>query len=178
MRAPPGIGAGRRSVILGCAETRGGHELRLYAWGDAAGPCLYLAGLPGGTRGCGRAPSERLPPSGAAIGGPAIARRPAGAPLELYGETGPAVHRVVLRYRLREKRRGRREAVLIRVRARAALAAAGIRRPFGYFVGMVPRKARQVVAEAQDHSGGTLGRLEFDRIVSSMHPTVFIAIGR
>ncbi len=178
MRAPPGGGAGRRAVTLGCGVTPAGRELQLYAWGDDAGPCLYLAGLPGGTRGCGRAPSERLPPSFAAIDGPAIVKLPGRAPLELYGETGPRVHRVVLRYRLRQGHRSRLEALLLRIRNRAALAAAGIRRPFGYFVGMVPRRATQVVAEARDRPGETLDRFEFDRVVSSMHPTVFIAIGR
>ncbi len=137
-----------------------------------------LAGLPGGTRGCGRAPSERVPPSSAAIGGPAIVRRFAGAPLELYGETAPEVHRVVLRYRLPRGVSGRRPALLIRVSDRAALAAAGIRQPFGYFAGMVPGKARRVVAEAHGRSGAVLGRFAFDRLAAGMHPTVFIVSPR
>src|SRR5688572_4179697 len=66
---------GMRSVTLACGETAAGRELRLYSFQDAGGPCVVLAGLPGGTRGCGRAPSERVPASSAAIGGPAIVRR-------------------------------------------------------------------------------------------------------
>ena len=169
---------GMRSVTLACGETAAGRALRLYSFRDAGGPCVRLAGLPGGTRGCGRAPSEWVPPSSAAIGGPAIVRRFAAAPLELYGETAPEVHHVVLRYRLPRGGSGRRTAVLIRVSDRAALAAAGIRQPFGYFVGMVPATARQVVAEARGRSGAVLGRFAFDRLAAGMHPTVFIVSPR
>jgi hypothetical protein len=151
--------------------------LQLFSFHDAGGPCLNIAGLPGGTRACGRAPSERLPPVPAAIGGGAIVRRSAGAALELYGETAPDVRRVVLRYRLPRIGPGETTATLIRVRDRAALRAAGIRAPFGYFVGVVRPRARRVSAVALDASGEPLGRLGFDRLIRSMHPTVFIATG-
>lgn len=174
-RFRPGTSSGQRSVIVGCGETEGGQEVQLYSFRDAGGPCIYIAGLPGGTRGCGRAPSERVPPFRAAIGGPAIVRRPSAAPLELYGETSPAVDSLLLRYQLSDRGRARRPAVLIRISDRSALRAAGIRRPFGYFVGMVPRQAKQVVAEARGRSGEVLGRFAFDRLAARMHPTVFIA---
>lgn len=173
-RFRPGISSGRRSVIVGCAQTDSGDEVQLYSFRDAGGPCIYIAGLPGGTRGCGRAPSERVPQFRRAIGGPAIVRPPEG-PLELYGETSPAVDLLVLRYQLPDRGRARRRATLVRMRERSALRAAGIRRPFGYFVGTVPRQAKQVVAEARGESGEVLGRFAFDGIISSMHPTVFIS---
>ncbi len=160
---------------MGCGETDSGQEVQLYSVRDAGGPCIYIAGLPGGTRGCARAPRERVPPFRAAIGGPAIVRRPSRAPLELYGETAPAVDLLVLRYQLPDGDRARRPATLIRISDRSALRAAGIRRPFGYFVGTVPRQAKQVVAEARGGSGEVLGRFVFDRLAAGMHPTVFIA---
>jgi len=164
-----------QKVVLGRAVTPAGTAIELYSFRDAAGPCLNLAGLPGGTRACGRAPSERVPPARRALGGGAIVRRSAGAPLELYGEARSNVRRVVLRYRLPQGGPGEREAILIRVTDRAALKAARIRRPFGYFVGAVPPRARRVTAVALDGSGDPAGRLGFDRIARSMHPTVFIA---
>jgi len=165
-----------RTVVLGRAPMPAGTAISLYSVRDAAGPCLRIAGLPGGTRGCGRAPSERVPPARRALGGGAIVRRTAHAPLELYGEARSNVRRVVLRYRLPRGDVGEREATLIRVTDRAVLQAARIRRPFGYFVGVVPARARRVFAVALDGSGEEAGRLGYDRLARSMHPRVFIAI--
>jgi hypothetical protein len=162
--------------VLGCGRTRAGVALELSSFRDDAGPCLTIAGLPGGTRACGRAPSERVPPARDAIDGGAIVRRSARAPLELYGETAPSVRRVLLRYRLPHGRRASRPATLIRAIDRDGLSAAGIRRPFGYFVGAVPPRARHVSAVALDSSGELLGQLGFDRLARDMDPTVFIAI--
>lgn len=162
--------------MLGCGQTVDGFEVELYSSRDAAGPCLSIAGLPGGTRACGRAPSERVPPTRAAIGGGAIVRRSAGSRLELYGETAPHVRRVVLHYRLPRGRPSQRPATLIRARDHTALRAARIRTSFGYFVGSVAPRAIRVSAEARDSSGTVLGRLRFDRLARSMHPTAFIAV--
>ena len=63
-----------------------------------------------------------------------------------------------------------------RVSDRAALTAAGIREPFGYLIGVVPPRARQVSAMALDASGEVLGSLSFDRLALDMHPTVFIGL--
>jgi hypothetical protein len=175
-RGAPGVPTGERAIVLGCARTRAGGAVQLYSFQDAGGPCLNIAGLPGGTRACGRAPSERVPPVRVAIGGGAIVRRSAPAPLELYGETAPNVHRVLLGYRLPNGGQRQSPATLIRARDRAALREAGIRRPFGYFVGAVPRRARQISAVARGSAGKVLGRLGFDRLAQSMHPTVFIAV--
>ena len=166
--------------MLGCVVTRHGVALELFATRDAsgAGPCLRIAGLRGGTRGCGRAPSERVPPSRAPVGGPAIARRAKGGPVELYGETPRSVRRVVLRYRLPGERPGQRKATLIRVIDDTLVKRAGISEPFGYFVGSVPPLASNISAEARGTKGGVLGRLGFDRLVRGMHPTVFIATRR
>lgn len=60
---------------------------------SGAGPCLRIAGLPGGIRGCGRAPSERAPEAKQAIGGPQTVRRSGTHRLELYGETTARVRR-------------------------------------------------------------------------------------
>jgi hypothetical protein len=162
--------------VLGCGRTPAGTTVQLYSFRDAGGPCLNIAGLPGGTRACGRAPNERVPAAREAIGGGAIVRRPAGVELELYGETAANVRRVLLRYRLPQGRPGQRPATLIPVRDRAALRAARIRKPFGYFVGAVPPRAGQVSAVALDTSGKVLGQLGFDRLARDMHPTVFIAV--
>lgn len=175
-RAGNGVPAGQRAIVLGCGRSRAGSALRLFSIKDEAGPCLGISGLPGGTRMCGRPPSEVVPPARDAIGGGAIVRRSAGAQLELYGETAPNVRRVLARYRLPHGRLGSRRATLIRVSDRAALRAAGIQRPFGYFVGAVPARARHVSAVALDASGKVLGHLGFDRLARDMHPTVFIGL--
>jgi hypothetical protein len=171
----PGAPGAERAIVLGCGRTRAGNVVQLYSFRDAGGPCINIAGLPGGTRACGRAPSERVPPARVAIGGGEIVRRSARAALELYGETAPNVHRVLLRYRLPHGRPRHRPATLISVTDRAALTAAGIRMPFGYFVGGVPPRAREVSAAAHGRSGEVLGRLGFDRLARGMPPTVFIA---
>jgi hypothetical protein len=174
-RGAPGLPVGERAIVLACGRTRAGNEVELYSFEDAGGPCLNIEGLPGGTRACGRAPSERVPPARAALTGPAIVRRSARAGLELYGETAPDVRLVLVRYRLPHGRQRQNRATVIQVGDRAALRAAGIRRPFGYFIGTVPPRARQVLAVARGRSGEILGRLEFDRLARGMHPTVFIA---
>ncbi len=177
-RKRAGIGSGRPAVIIGCGQTSTGREVQLYSWKDTGGPCIFIAGLPGGTRACGRAPSERVPPARAAIGGSAIVRRSPGAPLELYGETAPDVGRVMLRYRPPGGPRAQSQATLIRIDDRSALRTAGISQPFGYFVGTVPPRAKQVVAVAYDRSRKGLGSFTFDRLAAGMHPTVFIATRR
>lgn len=164
-----------RDALLGSARTPGGARIQLTAVWDAAGPCLHVDGLPGGPRGCGRAPSERVPPARAAIGGGVFAQRSPHAPLELYGETAPDVQRVVVRYRLHGDRAGARAATLIRASHAGALRRAGIRGPFGYFVAFAPPRAQDVIAEARDASGALLGRLRYDGIIRSLHPTAFIA---
>jgi hypothetical protein len=169
---------GRRAIVLGCGRNTAGRTIELYAFRDAGGPCLNIAGLPGGTRACGRAPSERVPPAKGAIGGGRIVRRPGDAPLEVYGETGQSVRRVLVRYRAPQGRPSQKPATLIRATDTAALSASGIREPFGYFVGAVPRRAVRVFALALDASGEVLGRLGFDRLARGVHPTVFIARGR
>lgn len=163
---------------MGCGLTRHGEAVELFAIRDAGGPCLMIAGLPGGTRGCGRAPSERVPPGRTSIDGPAIVRRFKGAPLELYGETQPNVRRVIVRYRHRERGLGQRNATLIRATDRAALRQAGVREPFGYFVGTLPPSATKAIAEARDESDRVLDRLRYDGLLRGMHPTVFISTPR
>jgi hypothetical protein len=166
-----------RPVTLGRARLPDRRLVTLSAVTDGAGPCLRLTGLPGGVRACGRAPSERVPAGETAIGGPAIVRTRRGARLELYGETAPGVRRVLVRYRHRDGRAtAQGPATLIRVTDPARLRAAGIRAPFGYFVGFAPPGARRVVAEARGPSGARLGLLRFDRIARSMHPRVFILL--
>jgi hypothetical protein len=170
--------AAARPVTLGRARLPDRSVVTLSAVADDAGPCLRLSGLPGGIRGCGRAPTERVPVVEAAMGGPAIVRTRRGARLELYGETAPHVRRVVVRYRRSGRRPARTRATLIRVTDPAALRAAGIRAPFGYFVGSVPPGAHRIVAEARGGSGAHLGLLRFDPIAGSMHPRVFILVSR
>lgn len=168
----------QRATPMGCARTPAGTAINLYWIRELGGPCLIITGLPGGPRACGRVPSERVPPTRAAIGGPVIVRRSPAAKLEVYGETGPNVTRVVLRYRLPGGRPSIRSATLIGVRDEVTLRRARVREPFGYFIGAVPPRAMRVAAMALDESGEVLGRLSFDEIERSLHPTVFIAAER
>ena len=161
--------------MLACGRVGGGTAVELFSFRDAARPCINIAGLSGGTRACGRAPSEQVPPAHMAIGGPVFVQRSPGAKLELYGETAPNVRRVVLRYRLSGRGVGLRPATLIRVTDDEALRAAGIRSPFGYFVGFVPPRATDISAEAHARRGDVLGRLDFDGVVRSLQPTAFVA---
>jgi hypothetical protein len=167
-----GSGAGDQAVVLGRVDGPSGATLRLSSVRDAGGPCLMIDGLPGGTRGCGRVPGERVPPARGPIGGAAIVR--SGGRIELYGETAPRVRGVRVCFRRGRGLRECRSASLIHARDRGALAAAGIRRPFGYFVGFVARRAKGIYAAALDRCGHVLGRIDFDRVVRGMHPTVFM----
>lgn len=163
------------ATVLGCGRTGDGTELELYGVRDAGGPCLSLAGLPGGTRACGRAPSGRVPEVRRAIGGPAFVQRSPRGPIEVYGETTANIRQVTVSYRLPDGPRHRKAATLIRASDRRALAKAGVRKPFGYFVGSVPPRAVEISAEARGCSGKVLARLAYDRLVGGMHPTVFIS---
>lgn len=173
----PLVAPEERATVLGCSQTGDGRALELYGVADAsgAGPCLGLAGLPGGTRACGRAPSERVPEVRRALGGPQFVRRFPRGRIEVYGETTAKVDRVSVSYRLRGGGLRRRAATLIQARNPEALAKAGVRKPFGYFVGLVPPRARQITAEARDYSGKILARFGYDAAVRSWNPTVFIA---
>ncbi len=164
-------------LIIGCGRALGGRPIQILATSPGsggAGPCLRIVGLPGGTRGCGYAPSERVPPVTEAIGGEAAVRRGPGRPLELYGETTAAVSRITLSYRLPNGCTRHKRATLIRVRDRATLRAAKIRKPFGYFVAAVPAHARDVSAEARTRSGAVLDRSSFDRLAGNKLTDYFI----
>lgn len=82
-----------------------------------------------------------------------------------------------MRYRLPGRQTSRKQVTLLDVSDPAALREAGIRDPFGYFVGAVPHQASGVSAEAHDR-GVVLDRFRFDRLAEGGHPTVFIAIKR
>ena len=163
-----------RATVLACGETPGGQKVEIWASADDAGPCIVIVGLPDGPRACGRAPSERVPPSEKAIGGAAFVQRTQGGRLELYGETGPEVRRVMLHSQHGKDSARQRAATLLQASDRRALQAAHIREPFGYFVGSVPSSAHDVVAEALDNTGAARGRVHFDPVIESMHPTAFL----
>jgi hypothetical protein len=171
----PGISRQKPPIVLACGRTTEGRPVELFTFRDAGGPCLSIAGLPGGTRACGRVPSERVPQVRAGIGGPVIVQRSPGAPIELYGETGGEAQRVTIRYRTSADGPVRqRRAALLRARDDESLEAAGIRRPFGYFIGSVPPTAQDIVATARTRSGDVIDRADFDPIVDSMPPRAFI----
>lgn len=175
-RTVRGVLGGAGGVALGCTQIRGPAQLvELYAVSDAAGPCIVVTGMPGGPRACGRAPGEREPAVERAISAGPIVRRSSRSPFEVYGETRADVGQVVLRYTLPRGGRGTSRATLVEAADAGALAAAGIREPFGYFVGQVPGDAQDVVAEASERSGRRLGAADFSGVMRSMHPTVFIA---
>src|SRR5215207_5460553 len=93
-----------------------GGRLELHASPDAGGPCILIRGLPGGPRACGRAPSERVPQEHRSISPGPIVRRSARSPVELYGETGPRLAQVIIRYAGGR----RRERIVYATLARAA----------------------------------------------------------
>jgi hypothetical protein len=153
----------------------GGGQLELHVRQDAGGPCIVIRGLAGGPRACGRAPSERLPEVRRAISAGPIVRRSEGSPIELYGETGAHVAGVIIRYVSPRERERTVHATLARVTDRRALAAAQIRRPFGYFVATVPGGVRHASAEARSSSGELLGSADFSTLLADgLATTVFL----
>jgi hypothetical protein len=161
--------AARDAVVLGGARAPDGTPVALIA---CDGSCLILRGLPGGERGCGVAPSRRDPPLRDPLGGGAFVQRSPRGRIELHGNTSHAVRRVLVRYRDHRRLR-QRSATLIEARQTAALRAAGINGPFGYFVAFVPAGARDVVVEAHGNARRS-GSLRFGPILRSLHPRVFI----
>ena len=84
------------------------------------------------------------------------------------------MRRVTLSYRLPNVSRRHKQAALIRVRDPRTLREANIRKPFGYFVGAVPARARNVSAEARNSAGAMLDRFNFDRLAAGKPPDRFI----
>lgn len=137
--------------------------------GSDAGPCLVIRGLSGGPRGCARAPSERVPPVHRAVSAGPIVRLARRGPMELYGETGPRVRRVLVRYR--GPWRGERtvHATLLEARDPWTLAAEAIRRPFGVFHARIPGRASAARADAYSGRGLRLGTASFSRLIADPH---------
>lgn len=162
--------------MIGCGRVLGTPvQLLATAPGDSgAGPCLRIVGLPGGARGCGYAPSERVPAATEGISGEATVRRGPGQRLELYGETTGAVRRVSVSYRLPSGSDQSKPASLIRVRGLRTLRSADIRKPFGYFVAAVPARASYVSATARNGSGAPLDRFNFDRLAAGRPTDSFV----
>jgi hypothetical protein len=137
--------------------------------GSGAGPCLLIRGLPRGPRACARAPSERVPAVRRAVSAGPIVRIARRGPVELYGETGPRVREVIVRYR--GPWRGERiaYATLLEARDPWTLAADRIRRPFGVFYARIPGKARVAWADAYAGRGDRLGTASFARQLADPH---------
>jgi hypothetical protein len=153
----------------------GGGRLELRVREDAGGPCIVIRGLPGGPRACGRAPSERVPEVRRPISAGPIVRPSAGSAVELYGETGPRVAHVSIRYTGPRGCERTVHATLARATDRRSLSVARIRRPFGYFVATVPGSARRAWADARTRSGRLLGSADFSKRLADKRPTtVFI----
>lgn len=153
----------------------GGGRLELRARQDAGGPCIVIRGLPGGPRACGRAPSERVPEVRRPISAGPIVRPSAGSAVELYGETGPRVVQVSIRYTAPRGCERTVQATLARATDRRSLSVARIRRPFGYFVATVPGSARRAWADARTGSGRRLGVADYSKLLADKRPTtVFI----
>lgn len=137
--------------------------------GSGAGSCLVIHGLPGGPRACARAPSERVPAvHRPVIAGP-IVRVTSRAPVELYGEVGPRVRQVVVRFS--GPWRGERMvyATLLRAHEPFRLALAGIRRPFGVFFARIPPRTRHAWADAYTGGGFRLGTVDFSHLLAGRH---------
>jgi hypothetical protein len=138
--------------------------------GSGAGPCLVIRGLPLGPRGCARAPSERAPAMRRPISAGPIVRASRHAPVELFGETGPRTRLVVVRYTGPWRGERMSYATLLRIADPFALAAAGIRRPFGVFYACIPGSARRAWADALTGRGYRLGTADFSRLLAGRHP--------
>lgn len=157
-------------VLLDMVELVDGRRVALRAWGPAwgltskedGGPCLRITGIDELFRQCGRAPSELVPRSRAAISGPLAVQRNASAPLEVYGATSEEVSRVVVRYSSDAQRR-QTQAHLLRCDDPQLLEEAGISEPFGYFFAELPNdtSGRTVRAIAFGATGERLGSTGF-----------------
>jgi hypothetical protein len=150
----------------------GGGRLTLHSVRDAAGPCLVIRGLPGGPRACARAPSERVPAVHRPVSRGPIVRLSRHSPAELYGETGPGVDRVIVRYGVPGRSGQTVRAMLLRARDPLRLAFARIRRPFGVYYARIPGQARRAHAVALDSRGRRLGSADFSKLLRSRGPFV------
>ena len=149
-------GGGSPSVVLGCARTDDGDQIQLSASGAGAGPCLEIIWSDRqGSRGCGRAPLERVPPKSGPLTFDGTAQPDSLAPIEVYGGTSRAVQGVVVDYRV-QGLRGSADAALISVIDRRALRRAQVERRFGYFVAEVPPGVRHCRATALGAGGREL----------------------
>jgi hypothetical protein len=120
-----------------------------------------------------------VPPVHRPVSAGPIVRRSAGSPVELYGETVPRVARVVIRYGGPGFRERTVEATLARATDPHRLAAARIRRGFGYFVATVPGSTRRARADARSASGCLLGSADFSKLLGDEHPmTAFLMRAR
>ena len=98
-------------------------------------------------------------------------------PSSSYGETGPRVAQVIIRYAGPHGCRRTPHATLARATDRRSLSAAGIRRPFGYFVATVPGRVRNARADARSGSGHLLGSANFSRLLADGRPTTVFLQG-
>lgn len=155
LRDSGGLGA----LVLGCVDTPGLSRLKLLAVGDdsGAGPCLEIVGIDHrGSRGCGRAPLERVPPSQGPVTFDATAHAGPGLPIEVYGGISASVASVELTYDVRGHRVSR-TATVIAVSNPKVLRKAGIDAPFGYFAGKMPVRFFGCRAVAYGSGGRRLG---------------------
>lgn len=140
--------------------------------GSGAGPCLVIRGLPRGPRACARAPSERVPAVHRPVSAGPFVRVSRHAPVELYGETGPRVEQVIVRYAGPWRGERMTYATLLRVHDPLVLSAEGIRRPFGVYYARIPARARRAWADAYTDRGFRLGTADFSRMLRSRRPYV------
>jgi hypothetical protein len=108
------------------------------------------------------------------IGAESVAQLRDKRPFEIYGTTSPEVADVLVKYKLG---RANHEvmAVLLRADDGAALADAGIKKPFGFFFAELPPKVSvlQVRALGLGAEGEKLGRVTYDRF-RQLYPQSFI----
>lgn len=162
------------SVLLGCARLDDGRRIELLSLIRAGGLCLQIVGIDDRVRECGNAPSEQVPAVTRAVAAQAIAQRNGSARLEVYGAVSADVTAVNLTYTVGGASRGAR-AELIQVTDDDALEAAGIRRPFGYFLAELPPDTSDVSVVAGDAEGQPLGADDFAPYLQTQPRDAFVS---
>jgi hypothetical protein len=164
----------RDPVVLAAVDLADGRRVTLRSSTDAAGPCLTVVGLDRYKRQCGRAPSERVPSRASApIIADATAQLSPRDAREVYGATSADVAQAMLTYSSDGSVESE-PASLMHITDSNALDSAGIREPFGYFIGELPPDATKISASALDSDGVELGAVDYEQF-RALPPRVFIA---
>lgn len=140
-------------------------------------PCLALSGIGPDRRQCGSPYESETDPAGHpvvvdSIRAGAIAQVNPSAPLEIFGPTPASTEVVMVDYEAAGVQERLRAVVFLATNGER-LRRAGFRAPFGYFFAELPPDAERVRATAWSESK-RLGIADFDQLIPTAHPHVFI----